>query len=108
MKEDKIAIIKLLFEQGYREKIIKMITGYNQSYINKIKNNKLHQKTEIDMSNNLLDIMTEEQKIRYRAVNKILFLKEITSNDLEDDIKYIQLLKFFLVEKEDIYNLYIH
>lgn len=106
--ENKVAIIEKLFEMGYREKVVKMITGFNQSYINKIKNKKLHKKDKVELPNSILELLDEKQTKRLEAANKILLCKEITSNDLEEDIKYIQLLRFFLIEKENIYNLYIH
>jgi hypothetical protein len=101
-----VLLVKQLARNGYREKVIKMITGLNQSYINKIINGKLHKETEIP-ADEIID-MTEEQKRRLNAANKILMCEEIATNDMEQDIKYMHLLKFFMVDKEDIYNLYQH
>ena len=101
-----VLLVKQLAANGYREKIIKMITGLNQSYINKIINGKLHKETELPVDVNI--DMTEEQRVRLNAANKVLMCEEITTNDMNQDIKYMHLLKFFMIEKEDIYNLYQH
>lgn len=51
---------------------------------------------------------TEEEK-RYGYVKTILSLRELYGSVNErQDLLYIHLLKFFLVDKEDVYNLYFH
>ena len=101
----KVLLIKQLLEEGFSEKVIVMITKAKQPHINKIKNGKLHKNT---IANEKVR-MTKEQKERYDAAKKILSMSEIpTSKTNEQDIMYMQLLKLFMVPKEEIQKLYSH
>lgn len=98
-----VLVIKQLLEEGLPEKMVVLITQAKQPYINKIKNGKLHKNTILDGKVKL----TEEQENRYKIVKKILSMPELpTSGINEQDIIYMQLLKFFMVPKEQIQELY--
>lgn len=101
---NKALIIKGLYSKGYRQKVIQIITQYNQPYINKIINDKIHK--TVDYSDDIKIYLTDEQKQRLDAVNRILACKDIFTEDFNQEIIYMKLLRFFLVSKEDIYNLY--
>ena len=96
-------LVKKLSQMGYREKIIKMITGFNQSYINKVINNKLYKDLDADAEEL---VISAEQIKKIDAVDKILSCAEIYTEDKEQELMYIHLLKFFLVEKETIYKMF--
>jgi hypothetical protein len=82
-----------------------MITKVNQSYVNKIKNNVLH--SEVKEKNDL--ILSIEERARYDAAVRILKVTDLPITKFgEQDLYYIQLLKFFLVPKEKIHKLYEH
>jgi len=99
----KIFLIKQLLKEGFSEKIIVMITKAKQPHINKIKNGKLHK----DIEYNGIIKMTYEQKQRYEAAKIILSMRELPITGIgEQDIIYMQLLKFFMVPKQQIYELY--
>lgn len=102
--ENKVLIIKGFHEKGYRQKVIQIITQYNQPYINKVINQKLHQ--GVQYSDDIKLILSEEQKKRLDAVNRILSCKDIFTENFDQEIIYMKLLRFFLVSKDDIYNLY--
>lgn len=108
--EDKIQIvlvIKDLIEKNYKDKHICMIAQAKQPYVSKIRNKKIHINTSID-NNETLEY-TLSQKKRKEALDKILMLPEIlTPGTTDNDIVYMHVLKFFMVDKEDVYNLYFH
>ena len=82
-----------------------MITKANQSYVNKIKNGRLH--SEVKENDKL--VLDEREQARYDAAKKIMKLKELpTSSFTDDDFLYLHLLKFFLVPREQIIGLYNH
>lgn len=105
--KQKVLLIKELINKGYKDKHICMITQCNQPYVSKIRNKKIHVNTVIEI-NELFQIK-EEQNNRINVLNRIISLPEIfTSGTNDQDIIYMHVLKFFMVEKEDIYNLYFH
>lgn len=105
--KQKVLLIKELINKGYKDKHICMITQCNQPYVSKIRNKKIHVNTVIEI-NELFQIK-EEQNNRLNVLNRIISLPEIfTSGTNDQDIIYMHVLKFFMVEKEDIYNLYFH
>lgn len=105
-KQD-VILIKELIEKGYRDKHICLITKCNQPYVSKIRNGKIHIYTTLE--NGELLILTEEQRKRLDTLNKLIALPELVNrNTTDQDIMYIHLLKFLMVEKEDVYNLYFH
>lgn len=101
---NKALIIKALDSKGYRQKIIQIITQYNQPYISKVLNQKIH-KTAV-YSDDIKLYLDEGQKERLDAVNRILLCNDIFTNTFDQEIIYMKLLRFFLVSKEDVYNLY--
>ena len=107
MIRNDILLIKELIEKGYKDKHICMIVPCNQPYVSKIKSGMIqsHVKKEKDEE----VTMDSRQKRRLDALNKILLLPELmTSTISEEDKRYIHLLKFLMVDKEEIYNLYFH
>lgn len=104
--KQKVLTIRTLAEKGYREKMIRMITGANQPHINKIVNGKLHTETKLEEGEEL--VLTEEQKERLSIVNVIRSCPELPGNDPRQDLLYLHTLKFFMAEKEDIYNAFPH
>lgn len=84
-----------------------MIAQVKQPYVSKIRNGKIHRETKLKVNQEL--ILSEDESLRQEAVNKILQLPEIfTAGTSEQDLIYMHVLKFFMVEKEDVYNLYFH
>lgn len=105
--KQKVLLIKQLIDKGYKDKHICMIAQANQPYVSKIRNKKIHVSTILE-ADEYFEV-TEEQTNRLNALNKIISLPEIfTSGTTEQDIIYMHVLKFFMVEKEDVYNLYFH
>jgi hypothetical protein len=102
-----VVLIKELIDKGYRDKHICLITKANQPYVSKIRNGKIHLDTNLNAGELL--ILTEEQRKRLDTLNSLIALPEIVNmNTTDQDIMYIHLLKFLMVEKEDVYNLYFH
>ena len=105
--KQKVLLIKQLIGKGYKDKHICMIAQANQPYVSKIRNKKIHVNTVVEADEYFK--VTEEQTNRLNVLNKIISLPEIfTSGTTEQDIIYMHVLKFFMVEKEDVYNLYFH
>ena len=98
---DRVGLIKQLQEWGYKEKHIIMITGDNQSYVNRILNGRLHAAT---IAKNLE--IDEKTRKKIMAVDRILDPIDIFSDDERQDIKYIKVMKLFMVDKEVIYKTY--
>lgn len=97
-------VIKSLLNEGLSEKHVIMIMQAQQSYVNKIKNKKLHVNTQA-----IQDGMTPEEYARYGAVKKIINVSELPTDGTDEQDKiYIHLLKFFMVPKEQIRALYNH
>lgn len=97
------SLIYYLYEKGYRQKLICVITGYNQSLISKT------MKKE-DGCIPSLDGATEEQLQRKYVVDTILeckVLRKYTGTNFDDQDKaYIKLLDFCLVDRVLIRKLY--
>lgn len=106
--KQKVLLVKLLISKGYKDKQICMIAQAKQPYVSKIRNKKIHEKT-LPLENEELQL-TERQISRLNALNRIISLPEYISSGStnEQDLMYIQVLRFFMVEKEDVYNLYFH
>lgn len=97
----RVAIIKQLQEWGFKEKHIRMITGEGQSYVNKILNGRLHagksvEKVEFD----------EKMRKKIMAAEKFIDPVDIFTDDERQDMKYMRVLRLFMVDKETIYRLY--
>lgn len=100
-----ILIAKEMMRKGYKDKHIQMVTHLKQPYISKIRNGKLQRNTTLEDGEQLE--LSKEQKVRLDALNKIISMPEFHTHEGQDVI-YIHVLKFFMVEKEDIFNLYFH
>lgn len=102
-----VLLIKELIEKGYKDKHICMITHAKQPYVSKVRNGKIHVNTVLQENEKLE--MTEDQVKRLDVINRILSIPELTTpGTSEQDLYYIQVLKFFMVDKEDVIDLYIH
>lgn len=105
--KQKVLLIKKLIEAGYKDKHICMVAQANQPYVSKVRNEKIHSETNLEPSEELN--LDEGQQRRLKALNTILAIPEIfRSGTTEQDLIYIHVLKFFMVVKEDVYNLYFH
>lgn len=106
-KKHKALVVKQLIQDGYKDKHICMIAQVKQPYVSKIRNGKIHRETTLKENQELT--LSEDESLRQEALNKILQLPEIfTAGTSEQDLIYMHVLKFFMVEKEDVYNLYFH
>ena len=99
--KQRVGLIKKLQEWGYKEKHIIMITGDNQSYVNRVLNGRLHAATTTE--NVEID---EKTRKKIMAVDRILDPIDIFSDDPRQDIKYIKVMKLFMVDKDIIYKTY--
>lgn len=103
----KVLLIKEMIGKGYKDKHICMVMQENQPYVNRIRSGKIHKNTFIGREESVE--MTEREKSRLNALNTILKMPEIPGRGFtEQDEIYIRVLKFFLIEKEEVYNLYFH
>lgn len=106
-KRQIVLAIKELIGLGYKDKHICMIMQVNQPYVSKIRHGKIHANT--NPTEEEKNILNEKQRKRFDMVNLIMSAPElITSGMTDQDVLYIHLLKFFMVKKEKIYNLYFH
>lgn len=96
-----VELIRFLDQRGYKQKYIQLITKLNQSYINKIIHSKLHKDTNDDNF-----ILTEEEKIRINTLNTLIDPIPLNTDDNSQEIIYLHVLKFFMIEKEIIYKCY--
>lgn len=98
-----VSLIKWLYQKGYRQKIIGLITGYNQSYISKNCNSSKPYLPTIDTAN-------EEQLRRKAVIDIILECKILRHFEqigfCEQDKIYIKLLDYCLVDRDIIRKLY--
>jgi|GEM_PF-4171994 len=102
-KEQLVCAIKYLLDVGLPEKLVVLVTQAKQPYVNKIKNGKLHRNTKIEEGFKL----NSEQQNKYEIVKKILFMPELPTSGIgEQDVIYMQLLKFFMIPKDKIIELY--
>lgn len=104
----KVFLIRELLEQGYRDKQICMIARAKQPYVSKVKHRRIHKDTELEEGQ--VFSLTEKQQKRKDALDKIMTLPEYTAAGAtaEDDLVYIQVLKFFLADQNEVYKLYFH
>lgn len=102
----KVLLIKELLDKGYSEKVITMVLKVKQPYVNKIKHGKLHKNTVLE-DGEVLE-MDKDEQMRLNAADRILQCSELYTTDPDQDIIYMQLLKYFLVPKEKIQELYSH
>lgn len=94
------SLIKWLYQNGYRQKLIQIITGYKQPSISK------YCKTERPFIPSI-DSINEEQSTRKYVIDRILELRSLPTIGFTDqDRAYIKLLDYCLVDKEKIYKLY--
>lgn len=94
------SLIRWLYQNGYRQKLIQIITGYKQPTISKIVNSPRPFIPSIDNIN-------DEQVTRKYVVDRILELRPLPTQGFTDqDRAYIKLLEYCLVDKEKIRKLY--
>lgn len=98
----KVAFAKQMFLDEYTNKQIEMVVKLSQSLLSKIKNGRVH--NSVSPSGQ----MTSEQENRKYALDKILSMPEFYSQNSYDDIVYIHVLKFCMVDKRDVRKLYLH
>lgn len=102
-----VLLIKELIARGYKDKHICMVTQSKQPYLSKVRHGKIHANTKLHEGEEI--IMTPAQERRLETLEKIINLPEIITPGIgEQDVIYIHVLKFFMVSKKDIYNLYFH
>ncbi len=102
-----VILIKHLSHLGYREKLIKMIVkDCSQSAINKIING--NARVDIKYDPKIGAEITDEQLGRLKAVDRIISCPALFTNDLDDEITYLHVLKFFMVEKTELYRKFPH
>ena len=102
-----VLAIKELIKKGYKDKHICMVVQVNQPYVSKIRHGRIHANT--NPTEEEKEVFTVEQRKRLAIVDLILSAPELITSGLTDqDLAYIHLLKFFMVEKETIYRLYFH
>lgn len=103
----KVLLIKEMIELGYRDKYICMVLQVNQPYVSRIRTKKFHLNT--NKRDGEVVEMTDEEKARLKALNTIISMPELPGRGfgLQDKL-YIKVLKFFLIPKEDVHNLYFH
>ena len=99
------SLVYYLCEQGYRQKLICVITGYNQPFVSK-----LLKKDAAGSCVPSINGATEEQLQRKYVVDKILaarVLRKYTGTMFdEQDKAYIKLLDYCLVDRTLIRKLY--
>ena len=92
-----------LYERGYRQKLICLIMGYNQSFVSKNCNNPRNYIPTFDTANN-------DQIRRKYVVDRILECKPLLKFESyhfdEQDKAYIKLLDTLLVDRNAIRKLY--
>lgn len=98
-----ISLIKYLQQAGYRQKLICIITGYNQSIVSKhCKNPRPYIPT--------LETANENQLRRKMVLDRILECRVLKKCDgkmfSEQDTIYMKLLDFCLVERDAVRKLY--
>lgn len=92
-----------LYEHGYRQKLICMIMGYNQSFVSKNCNNPRNYIPTFDTAN-------DSQMKRKIVVDRILECRHLRKFDSirfdEQDKAYIKILDYCLVDRDAIRKLY--
>ena len=98
-----VSLIKYLYQSGYRQKLICIITGYNQSIVSKHSNNPRPYVPTLETAN-------ENQLRRKMVVDRILECRVLKKYDgkmfSEQDTIYMKLLDFCLVDRDQIRKLY--
>lgn len=98
-----VSLIKYLYQSGYRQKLICIITGYNQSIVSKHSNNPRPYVPTLETAN-------ENQLRRKMVVDRILECRVLKKYDgkmfSEQDTIYMKLLDFCLVDRDRIRQLY--
>ena len=97
------SLVLYLYAEGYRQKLICLITGYNQSFVSKNSRNPKNFLPSIEGA-------TEDQLRRKFVLDRItecrVLRKFKTNNFDEQDKAYIKLLDFCLVSRDDVRKLY--
>ena len=98
-----VSLIKYLHQAGYRQKLICIITGYNQSIVSKHSNNPRPYVPTLETAN-------ESQLRRKMVVDRILECRVLKKYDgkmfSEQDTIYMKLLDFCLVDRDAVRKLY--
>lgn len=98
-----VSLIKYLYQSGYRQKLICIITGYNQSIVSKHCNNPRPYVPTLETAN-------ENQLRRKMVVDRICECRVLKKYDgkmfSEQDTIYMKLLDFCLVDRDEIRKLY--
>jgi hypothetical protein len=98
---NKPELIKYLIEDNMSHKIICLITKSRQPYVSKVASGRLHVDAEASPN------FDPAELARYNAIKKIYELKALPTQGItEDDEKYIHLLKYMMVDKDRIYEMY--
>lgn len=97
------SLLLWLYEHGYRQKLICLITGYNQSFVSKNCNNPRNYVPTLDTANDnqLRRKMVVDRILEHRVLRKF----ETTRFD-DQDRAYIKLLDYCLVDRDYIRKLY--
>lgn len=94
------SLVTYLYQRGYRQKLIKLVTGYPNSSIAKI----VHSPRKVLPS---LDGATEQELLLVYVIDSILSCRPLTSiNFGEEDERYIKLLDYLMVPREQITKMY--
>ena len=105
--ERRIYLIRDLFEKGYKDKHICMITHAKQPYVSKIHNGIIQSKVFLPEGEEL--VLTEREIKRKKALDTILTIPEVYSvEDERQQYIYVHVLKFFMVPKKEVYKQYFH
>jgi hypothetical protein len=98
-----VSLIKYLYQSGYRQKLICIITGYNQSIVSKHCNNPRSYIPTLETAN-------ENQLRRKMVVDRICECRVLKKYDgkmfSEQDTIYMKLLDFCLIDRDKIRQLY--
>lgn len=104
--DDEVKLIKHFINLGFTDKQVMLITKASQSYINRLRNNKLH----VDLNYDAEEVkMPKDIESRFNTINTLLITPEMWGATITDeDIRYIHLLKFLGIPKEQVFDLYAH
>jgi hypothetical protein len=101
MKKYNYSTIAELGERGYHIRHIAIVIGCVEDTVRKV----LKKSNSIEHT---LKFITYEQKQRLLVLDKLLQLKPVRPKWSSDDYHYVSILKFLLVPRETIYELYKH
>lgn len=105
----RVFAIRELVSLGYKDKQVCMIVRAKQPYVSKVRSGNMHATTMLEEGEKFE--FTKQQIKRREALDKILTLPDFVSSGagIEEDALYIQVLKFFLADREEVYTkLYFH